>query len=138
MVGDTLNKMPKILIHSIVFKPDGVSTAYLYADLVSALKKYGYEIVVLTSTPHYNKVEGDLKTQPLTKHRFGLYYTSEYDGVKVYHVPMRKAKSTLLRIFDFIKFHIFSVCIGSTLGKFEIVLKIIAAVNNRLDGLYYC
>ncbi len=29
----------KILIHSIVFNPDGVSTAYLYADIAKALKK---------------------------------------------------------------------------------------------------
>ncbi len=114
--------MAKILIHSIVFRPDGVSTAYLYADLVSELKKYGHEIVVLTSTPHYNLVESDIALQPLTKRRLGLYYTSEYDGIKVYHVPMRKARRTFFRILDFVKFHILSICIGGTLGKFDIVL----------------
>ena len=114
--------MAKILIHSIVFKPDGVSTAYLYADLVSELKKYGHEIVVLTSTPHYNKVEGALAAQPLTKRRGGLYYTSTYDGVKVYHIPMTKAKGTLRRVIDFVKFHILGLGIGLSLKKFDVVL----------------
>ncbi|HEY0273305.1 MAG TPA: glycosyltransferase family 4 protein [Chitinophaga sp.] len=115
--------MAKILIHSIVFKPDGVSTAYLYADLVSELKKYGHEMVVLTSTPHYNKVEGALAAQPLTKRKGGLYYTSTYDGVKVYHIPMTKAKGTLRRIMDFIRFHLLGLGIGWSLKKFDVVLS---------------
>lgn len=114
--------MARILIHSIVFKPDGVSTAYLYADLVSELKKLGHEIVVLTSTPHYNKVISDIDTQPLTKRKGGLYYTSFYDGVKVYHIPMIKAKGTLRRIIDFIKFHIYAIIIGASIRKVDIVL----------------
>jgi colanic acid biosynthesis glycosyl transferase WcaI len=114
--------MAKILIHSIVFKPDGVSTAYLYADLVAELKKHGHELTVLTSTPHYNYVADEIKRQPLTKHGLGTYYTSDYNGVKVYHIPMRKAKNTSARIVDFVKFHIFSIILGSRLGKFDIVL----------------
>ena len=55
------------IIHSIVFKPDGVSTAYLYADLVIELKKCGHELTVLTSTPHYNYVADEIKGQSLTK-----------------------------------------------------------------------
>ncbi|PUZ26254.1 glycosyltransferase WbuB [Chitinophaga parva] len=113
----------KILIHSIVFKPDGVSTAYLYADLVSELKKYGHELVVLTSTPHYNKVESAIAAQPLIKRRGGLYYTSMYDGVEVYHIPMTKAKGTLRRIVDFIKFHVLGLGIGLSLNKFDVVLS---------------
>jgi colanic acid biosynthesis glycosyl transferase WcaI len=60
--------------------------------------------------------------QPLTKRRLGLYYTSNYNGVKVYHIPMRKARRPLRRMVDFVKFHIFSIIIGSGLGKFDIVL----------------
>ncbi len=44
----------KILIHSIVFSPDGVSTAYLYNDIALKFANRGYEVVVLTTTPHYN------------------------------------------------------------------------------------
>ncbi|GAA3931741.1 glycosyltransferase [Chitinophaga oryziterrae] len=115
--------MARILIHSIVFKPDGVSTAYLYADLVSELKKLGHEIVVLTSTPHYNKVATKVETQPLTKRKGGLYYTSTYDGIKVYHIPMVKARGTLRRIVDFVKFHVYAVLIGGAMKNIDIVLS---------------
>jgi colanic acid biosynthesis glycosyl transferase WcaI len=112
----------KILIHSIVFKPDGVSTAYLYADLVSELKKAGHEITVLTSTPHYNKVPEDIVVQPLIKKKGGLFFVSKYDGVDVYHIPMIKSKSTILRIFGFMKFHFMAIFLGVSLGRFDIVL----------------
>ena len=57
----------KILIHSLVFSPDGVSTAYLYNDIALKFKDSGYEVAVLTTTPHYNVVDSELKKQPLKK-----------------------------------------------------------------------
>ena len=47
----------KILIHTLIFSPDGVSTAYLYNDIALAFKKAGYDVVVLTTTPHFNLVK---------------------------------------------------------------------------------
>jgi hypothetical protein len=47
----------KVLIHSIVFAPDAVSTAYLYNDIAYNLKKNGFEVEVLSTMPHYNKVD---------------------------------------------------------------------------------
>ena len=58
--------MPKkILIHSLIFSPDGVSTAYLYNDIALKFQENGYEVLVLTTTPHYNVVESQLAAQPL-------------------------------------------------------------------------
>lgn len=57
----------KLLIHSIVFSPDGVSTAYIYNDIALGFKDVGYEVVVLTTTPHYNILKGALIKQPLSK-----------------------------------------------------------------------
>ena len=37
----------KILIHSLIFSPDGVSTAYLYNDIALAFQKKGYDVVVV-------------------------------------------------------------------------------------------
>jgi hypothetical protein len=73
----------RILIYSLVFSPDGVSTAYLYNDLVLGFKNKGYDVSVLTSTPHYNITKESLVEQPLQKKFFGLLYTSIYNGVKV-------------------------------------------------------
>ena len=64
----------KILIHSIVFSPDSVSTAYLYNDIALGFKEAGYEVVVLTTTPHYNLIESSILGQPLIKKYFGLMF----------------------------------------------------------------
>ena len=78
----------RILIYSLVFSPDGVSTAYLYSDLVLGFKNKGYDISVLTSTPHYNLTKDSLEKQPLQKKFFGLLYNSFFNGIKVYHIPL--------------------------------------------------
>lgn len=74
---------PKILIHSIVFSPDGVSTAYLYNDIALKFKEKGYEVVVLTTTPHYNRIDAELKKQPLTPRLGGLFYESNFNGIRI-------------------------------------------------------
>ena len=45
----------KVLIHSLIFSPDGVSTAYLYNDIALRFQKEGYEVVVLSTTPHCSR-----------------------------------------------------------------------------------
>ncbi|KKX46799.1 hypothetical protein L950_0229930 [Sphingobacterium sp. IITKGP-BTPF85] len=65
-------KKKKILIHSIAFFPDGVSTAYLYNDIAIAFKEAGYEVVVLTTTPHYNVVQDQLDKHPMKKNFWSL------------------------------------------------------------------
>lgn len=102
----------KILIHSIVFSPDGVSTAYLYNDIALAFKKHNYEVVVLTTTPHYNIVESEIKKQPLQKKWLGLFFESNFNGIKVIHIPQKKFKSTALRLLGFIFWHIMSIVLG--------------------------
>jgi colanic acid biosynthesis glycosyl transferase WcaI len=102
----------KVLIHSIAFSPDGVSTAYLYNDIALGLKESGYEVVVLTTTPHYNIVQEDISKQPLKKCLKGLYYKSDFNGIEVYHVPQKKFTSTPLRIAGFIYWHILSFILG--------------------------
>ena len=65
--------MPKkILIHSLIFSPDGVSTAYLYNDIALKFQENGYEVLVLTTTPHYNVVESQLAAQPLKWKVWGI------------------------------------------------------------------
>lgn len=113
----------KILIHSIVFSPDGVSTAYLYNDIALKFKKAGYEVAVLTTTPHYNAVESELKKQPLKKRTFGLYYESNFQGIKVKHVYQKKYKKTLLRLLGFIYWHLFSFLLGIAERDVDVILS---------------
>lgn len=113
----------KILIHSIVFSPDGVSTAYLYNDIALKFKKAGYEVVVLTTTPHYNTVESELKKQPLRKKVLGLYYESDFQGIKVKHVYQKKYKSTIRRMLGFVYWHLVSFILALAEKRVDLILS---------------
>jgi colanic acid biosynthesis glycosyl transferase WcaI len=137
----------KILIHSIVFSPDGVSTAYLYNDIALGFKSAGYEVVVLTTTPHYNLIETALQKQPLNRKLFGLFYESDFDGIRVIHVPLKKYKSTIIRILSFIYWHFLSLIIGLSIKKVDFILSpspplsiglisILIAKKNRAKFIY--
>jgi glycosyltransferase involved in cell wall biosynthesis len=113
----------RVLIHSIVFSPDGVSTAYLYNDIALGLVENGFDVVVLTTTPHYNLIESELVKQPIAKKLFGLYYQSDFKGIKVYHIPLKKYKSTINRLASFVYWHILSLFIGFSIKKINFVLS---------------
>ena len=112
----------RILIHSLVFSPDGVSTAYLYNDLALGFQRKDYEVTVLTTTPHFNIIKESLDKQPLQKRFLGLFYTSNFNGIKVYHIPLKKHKSSLLRILSFIYWNIASLVIGLFLKRPKVIL----------------
>lgn len=111
------------MIHSLVFSPDGVSTAYLYNDIALKFKDAGYKVVVLTTTPHYNAVESELKKQPLKKKLFGLYYESNFKGIKVKHVYQKKYKSTIRRLFGFVYWHLVSFILALCEKKVDLILS---------------
>ena len=101
--------MARILLHSLIFSPDGVSTAYLMADLAQELQQLGHVVTVLTTTPHYNAVESEMTRQPLSKAASGLYY-STLGGVPVWHVPMGgRTASPGARSLAYLGFHLKSL-----------------------------
>ncbi len=58
--------MKRVLIHTLIFSPDGVSTAYLYNDIALRLQQSGYEVVVLTTTDTvFNIVPEQVEKQPM-------------------------------------------------------------------------
>lgn len=133
----------KILIHSLIFSPDGVSTAYLYNDIARAFKKAGYEVVVLSTTPHFNLVEEQLKKQPMKWGIWGLYKKSNFEGIPVYHIPQKKFKSTLLRLIGFVYWHIISFLLGLSVKNLDVILSpspplTIGRLNNWLGKLKGC
>src|SRR5574344_1767792 len=113
----------KILIHSLIFSPDGVSTAYLYNDIALAFKGAGYDVVVLSTTPHFNLVKEQLKEQPIKWGIWGLYKKSIFNGIPVYHIPQKKFKSTLLRLIGFVYWHILSFVIGLFIKKVDVIVS---------------
>jgi glycosyltransferase involved in cell wall biosynthesis len=101
--------MASVLIHSLIFAPDGVSTAYLYTDLAKELRKLGHSVEVLTTTPHYNRVEEELRRQPLSKIAPG-FYKSSCSGIDVWHVSLGKRTSDArARTLSYLRFHLLSL-----------------------------
>lgn len=133
----------KILIHSLIFSPDGVSTAYLYNDIALAFKKAGYEVVVLSTTPHFNVMEEQLAGQPMKWGCWGFFKKSIFKEIPVYHVPQKKFKSTLLRLIGFIYWHIVSFFVGLSIKHVDVILSpspplTIGRLNQWLGKLKGC
>ena len=113
----------RVLIHSLIFSPDGVSTAYLYNDIALRLQERGFEVVVLTTTPHFNIVPEQVEKQPMRWKVWGLCKESNYHGIRVLHVPQKKFKSTALRLLGFLYWHFVSFFIGLFIRHVDLILS---------------
>ncbi|MEM7111602.1 MAG: glycosyltransferase family 4 protein [Chloroflexota bacterium] len=101
--------MSKVLLLSLVFAPDGVSTSILMSELAQELQEAGHELTVLTTTPHYNVEPEAVARQPLTPKWNKLLYESSYHGIPVYHaaIPV-KGSRVGARLLDYFRFHAIS------------------------------
>ena len=138
-----MKRKKKILIHSLIFNPDGVSTAYLYNDIALTFKRAGYDVVVLSTTPHFNVVPEQLKKQPIKWGVWGICKKSLFEGIPVYHVPQKKFKSTLLRLIGFVYWHIISFFIGLFIKNVDVIVSpspplTIGRLNNWLGKIKGC
>ncbi|MEK7286704.1 MAG: glycosyltransferase family 4 protein [Nitrospirota bacterium] len=107
--------MAEVLLLTLVFPPDAVSTAHVLGDLAMDLVKRGHKVTVLTTTPHYNRDPIAESVQPLKKYWGRLLFQSDYNGIPVYHTAMpRKGKNALLRVLSWANFHVLSTIAGLT------------------------
>lgn len=103
--------MKRLLIHSFVFWPDGVSTAYLYTDIAKAFLDAGWDVTVLTTTPHFNPpaVGSD---------------ESAMDGrIRIRRVPMRRFSHLWARVLAFAWWHLASFFIVLFSRKPDVILS---------------
>ena len=116
--------MSRVLLHSLVFSPDSVSTAYLMTELAIELKRLGHSVTVLTTTPHYNLDRAALARQPMQRRWAGLLYYSECEGIPVWHVRLPiKGQRVWARALDYIRFHVLSLVASvRTIGPQDIVI----------------
>lgn len=102
--------MSRVLLISLVFAPDGVSTAQLMSELVVDLQRAGHRISVVTTRPHYNRDHVAEAAQPLVRKWCGLLSQSDYHGIPVIHTAMpRKAGGILARLAGFAIFHLLAL-----------------------------
>lgn len=102
--------MARVLVLSLVFPPDNVSTAVIMGELSADLKAAGHDVRVVTTVPHYNRDPQAEARQPLVRMWGPLLYRSELGGITVFHAAMpRKSASVLLRLVAWVQFHVLSV-----------------------------
>lgn len=105
--------MTDILLLSLVFPPDSVSTAQIMSELAVDLGKHGHRVTVITTIPHYNYDLKNERNQPLRPKWGKILSQSEYHGMTVYHTFMpTKGQNILYRILAWAFFHIVSIIAG--------------------------
>ena len=113
----------RVVILSLIFSPDNVSTAQIMAGLAEDLKKAGHEVRVVTTTPHFHRDAGMEKVQPIRWFLWPFLKKSDYRGVVVYHVPMPdKSIWVPLRLVSWIWFHIVSTVVCWSLGRIDMLI----------------
>jgi colanic acid biosynthesis glycosyl transferase WcaI len=117
--------MSRVLLHSLVFSPDAVSTSYIMTELALELKRLGHSVSVLTTTPHYNTDERAVLRQPMARRAWGLWYESQLDGIPIWHATLpQKGNRVWARAIDYIRFHAVSVLLSvRSIGTQDIVIS---------------
>lgn len=109
--------MAKVLILSLVFPPDHVSTAHLMGDLAEDLKLAGHDVMVITTFPHYGNDTRATCATIKTRYLFGLVGESVFRGVRVVHICIgKKARSIFLRALSWLWFHAASIFLAVCIG----------------------
>jgi colanic acid biosynthesis glycosyl transferase WcaI len=116
--------MARILLHTLVFSPDGVSTSTLLSELMQDFQAKGHCITILTTRPHYNRDPDAEAKQPLYLRIGGLYCISEHHGMRVIHTWMpRKGQGISGRFRDYLIFHFLSLILGILIiGRQDVVI----------------
>ncbi len=116
--------MANVLILSLVFPPDSVSTAQIMGELGTDLESRGHKVTVLTTSPHYNRDSEAESRQPIRNYWGPVLRKSDYCGIPVYHTFMpKKGKNVLLRLLAWGGFHQISIVAGmATVPRPDVIL----------------
>lgn len=116
--------MARVLMLSLLFPPDNVSTAHLMADVCEDLRNAGHDVTVITTTPHYNLDSIAEAAQPRRWTLGPLVQTSSYRGMRVYHTLMpRKGGSRVGRVLAWALFHGLSVIVAVVaVGRVDVLI----------------
>jgi colanic acid biosynthesis glycosyl transferase WcaI len=108
--------MSRVLILSLVFGPDTVSTANMMTDLARGLQTRGHDVTVLTSSPHYNP-SLDLLANRSYRPRFPRVVAESHEnGLRVLRVRMPlKGRRIWRRALDYLWFHLITIAVAAVM-----------------------
>ena len=117
---------PRLLVMTLIFPPDGVSTAQLLGEIVEDLSSGGTDVQVITTTPHYNVDETAQREQPIRWRWHRLWGASKFGDVGVSHIRMpQKAAGKSARIVQWLWFHLASLILAWSRRKtFDVIFTV--------------
>ena len=129
-------QMARVLIISLVFAPDGVSTATLISELAKSLGGFGHEIRVITTVPHYNYDAEARAKQPLQRCAFGLYSRSRYHDIDIWHTAIvSRGERAGRRMLGYLIFNFLTLLIGLfAVGRQDIVMVVSPPLTSGVVG----
>lgn len=132
--------MPKVLILSLVFGPDTVSTANMMTELAQGLEQRGHQVTVLTSMPHYNPSPSVLNNPVYRAGLLRLYTESFEKGVRVLRVYMPlKRQRVWRRVMDYLWFHFITTLVALfKIPRQDIVFVPSPPITLGLSGFFVC
>lgn len=105
--------MARVLVLTLVYPPDNVSTAQIFGHLSEDLQRQGHDVTVITTTPHYNRDPEAETRQPLRPWWGPLVQRSLHGRAPVFHTLMpSKGGSVAGRLTAWCLFHALSVVVG--------------------------
>jgi colanic acid biosynthesis glycosyl transferase WcaI len=102
-----------VLILSLDFPPDNVSTGHLMGDLAADMVERGHKVTVITTKPHARRDAVAEANQPLRRVWGPFLSKSEYGGAPVYHTLMTSRSSNIVsRLIPWLMFHVIALIAG--------------------------
>ena len=99
----------KLLVHSLTFPPDNISTGKLVSELANGISNHGYEVTVLASTPQYNPDKTAEKEQPLEYFSKNIF-KSKYKNITVFHIESNvRSYTKAKRAMQWLSYHSSSI-----------------------------
>lgn len=129
--------MARVLLLSLVYGPDMVSTATMMTDIAHGLQGAGHHVTVLTSIPHYNPSEHVRSNPTFTASWRRLLTESHEHGVRVLRVfmPMKRHK-VWARGLDYLLFQFLTTFLAlSRVERPDVVLVTSPPITLGLSGI---
>ena len=99
----------RILVHSLTFPPDNISTVKLCSEIANGLSSFGHEIFAWVSTPQYNSESESEESQTIRKIRRNMY-KSKCKEIDMYHIQSNvRSHKKIRRALQWIKYHVASI-----------------------------
>lgn len=105
--------MARVVMLTLVYGPDTVSTANMMTDIAVGLQSAGHDVTVLTTVPHYNPAPEIRRDRRYTASPLRPLVESTEEGVRVLRVYMPlKGQRIWRRIADYILFQTLTMIVA--------------------------